>query len=166
MNDIQSLEKIIKYQKDKYNDYPAQEHFLIQLCIRTGNKIEGVISDELGNYEINNTIFMILFLLYVTDGYSSSPSEISNILQISKTSVTRIADSLENQGFVNRIDNKCDRRSKVLSLTQEGIIFIQRVMHVQNKILKKIWGGLSEDELNVFESINKKILSNIDNTLN
>lgn len=33
---------------------------------------------------------------------------------------------------------------------------------MQNIIMKKVWGELSDDELKMFEIVNKKILNNID----
>ncbi|EPH3203582.1 MarR family winged helix-turn-helix transcriptional regulator, partial [Escherichia coli] len=96
------------------------------------------------------------------DGYCLSPSEISNLLQVSKTNITRITDILEKQNLIKRVDNKHDRRGKNLCLTSDGVLFIQRMIRVQNIIMKKVWEGLSDDELKMFEMINKKILNNFD----
>lgn len=162
MKNVLFLEKILDYQKNKETDYPVQDHLLMQLCIRISNKMQDVISDALEKHKINNTMFMALSLLYFTDGYCLSPSEISNLLQVSKTNITRITDILEKQNLIKRVDNKHDRRGKNLCLTSDGVLFIQRMIRVQNIIMKKVWEGLSDDELKMFEMINKKILNNFD----
>ncbi|MEC9750727.1 MarR family transcriptional regulator [Escherichia coli] len=161
MNNVSLLENILDYQKNKDLTYPFQEHLLMQLCVRISNKMQDVISDGLGKHRINNTMFMVLSLLYLTDGYCLSPSEISKVLQVTKPNITRITDALEKKGVVKRVDNKCDRRGKDLCLTPDGVLFTQKMIRMQNIIMKKVWGALSDDELKRFEIVNKKILNSI-----
>lgn len=93
MNNVSLLEKILGYQINKDLTYPFQEHLLMQLCVRISNKMQDVISDGLGKHRINNTMFMVLSLLYLTDGYCLSPSKISKVLQVTKANITRITDA-------------------------------------------------------------------------
>ncbi|EFF12021.1 conserved hypothetical protein [Escherichia coli B354] len=162
MNNVSLLEKILSYQKNKDQTYPVQEHLLMLLCVRVSNKIQDVISDGFGKYRINNTMFMVLSLLYMTDDYCLSPSEISKVLQVTKPNITRITDILEKKGVIKRVDNKHDRRGKNLCLTPDGVLFTQKMIRVKNIIMKKIWEELSDDELKIFESVSKKILNSID----
>ena len=83
-------------------------------------------------------------------------------MQVSKTNITRITDILEKQNLIKRVDNELDRRGKNLCLTSDGVLFIQRMIRVQNIIMKKVWEGLSDDELKMFEMINKIALNNFD----
>lgn len=46
--------------------------------------------------------------------------DISEKLQVSKSTMTGIADKLEELGFLRRAVNRSDRRSYALELTQEG----------------------------------------------
>ncbi|MDW4658088.1 MarR family transcriptional regulator, partial [Escherichia coli] len=41
--------------------------------------------------------------------------------------ITRITDFLEKAGYVKRTDSREDRRAKKISLTSEGMFFIQRL---------------------------------------
>ena len=159
MENIHSLEKIIKYQQNKDPLYPCQEHLLIQLCIRANKKIQDNISRMLGGYGINYSTYMVLTVLSTADNHCLSPSEISRELQFTRTNITRITDFLEKAGYVKRTDSREDRRAKKISLTSEGMFFIQRLTLAQSMYLKEIWDYLTHDEQELFEVINKKLLA-------
>ena len=46
--------------------------------------------------------------------------DISELLQVSKSTMTGIVDKLENLGYLQRVINKHDRRSYALEVTEEG----------------------------------------------
>lgn len=46
--------------------------------------------------------------------------DISDQLQVSKSTMTGVVDKLENLGFLQRVINKRDRRSYALEVTEEG----------------------------------------------
>ncbi len=56
-------------------------------------------------------------------------------------------------------DSREDRRAKKISLTSEGMFFIQRLTLAQSMYLKEIWDYLTHDEQELFEVINKKLLA-------
>ncbi|MDI4552548.1 MarR family transcriptional regulator [Escherichia coli] len=83
-------------------------------------------------------------------------------VQFTRTNITRITDFLEKTGYVKRTDSREDRRAKKISLTSEGMFFIQRLTLAQSMYLKEIWGYLTHDEQELFEVINKKLLAHLD----
>lgn len=159
MNNTDSLEKIIKHQQNNDPKYPGQEHLLIQLCIRVNKKIQDNISSLLSGYGINYSTYMVLTILSTADNHCLSPSKISRELQFTKTNITRITDFLEKAGYIERTDSREDRRAKKISLTSEGMFFIQRLTLAQSMYLKEIWDYLTHDEQELFEVINKKLLA-------
>ncbi|EFO7889476.1 HTH-type transcriptional regulator SfaX [Escherichia coli] len=162
MNNTDTLEKIIRHQKNKDPAYPFQEHLLMQLCIRANKRMQDNISEFLGVYGINHSVYMVLTTLFTAESHCLSPSEISQKLQFTRTNITRITDFLEKTGYVKRTDSREDRRAKKISLTSEGMFFIQRLTLAQSMYLKEIWGYLTHDEQELFEVINKKLLAHLD----
>ncbi|HAI2366038.1 TPA: MarR family transcriptional regulator [Escherichia coli] len=162
MNNTDTLEKIIRHQKNKDPAYPFQEHLLMQLCIRANKRMQDNISEFLGAYGINHSVYMVLTTLFTAESHCLSPSEISQKLQFTRTNITRITDFLEKTGYVKRTDSREDRRAKKISLTSEGMFFIQRLTLAQSMYLKEIWGYLTHDEQELFEVINKKLLAHLD----
>ena len=147
MNNTDTLEKIIRHQKNKDPAYPFREHLLMQLCIRTNKRMQDNISEFLGAYGINHSAYMVLTTLFAAENHCLSPSEISQKLQFTRTNITRITDFLEKAGYVKS------------SLTSEGMFFIQRLTLAQSMYLKEIWDYLTHDEQELFEVINKKLLA-------
>ncbi|ELI9248076.1 HTH-type transcriptional regulator SfaX [Escherichia coli] len=162
MNNTDTLEKIIRHQKNKDPAYPFQEHLLMQLCIRANKRMQDNISEFLGAYGINHSVYMVLTTLFTAESHCLLPSEISQKLQFTRTNITRITDFLEKTGYVKRTDSREDRRAKKISLTSEGMFFIQRLTLAQSMYLKEIWGYLTHDEQELFEVINKKLLAHLD----
>ncbi len=95
MNNTDTLEKIIRHQKNKDPAYPFREHLLMQLCIRTNKRMQDNISEFLGVYGINHSAYMVLTTLFAAENHCLSPSEISQKLQFTRTNITRITDFLE-----------------------------------------------------------------------
>ncbi|EFO0647053.1 MarR family transcriptional regulator, partial [Escherichia coli] len=110
----------------------------------------------------NHSVYMVLTTLFAAESHCLSPSEISQKLQFTRTNITRITDFLEKAGYVKRMDSREDRRAKKISLTSEGMFFIQRLTLAQSMYLKEIWGYLAHDEQELFEIINKKLLAHLD----
>ncbi len=74
MNNIDLLKNYNKLQKKSKNPaYPAQESLLIHLYIRVNDKIQSIIENELSEYRINTSTFMVLVSLYMSDDYCQSP---------------------------------------------------------------------------------------------
>lgn len=161
MNNTDTLEKIIRHQKNKDPAYPFQEHLLMQLCIRANKRMQDNISEFLGAYGINHSVYMVLTTLFTAESHCLSPSEISQKLQFTRTNITRITDFLEKTGYVKRTDSREDRRAKKISLTSDGLSFIQNVNIAQSLHLKEIWSPLTHAECELFEDINKKLLTHI-----
>ena len=66
MNNIDLLKTITNYKKIKNPAYPAQESLLIHLYIRVNDKIQSIIENELSEYRINTSTFMVLVSLYMS----------------------------------------------------------------------------------------------------
>ncbi|KAE9821797.1 MarR family transcriptional regulator [Escherichia coli] len=158
MDDIKFLEKIIRYQQNKNPLYPFQEHLLMQLCIRVNKKIQDDIVRRVSRYGINYSMYMVLIILLIENNHCLSPSEICKKLQFSRTNSTYITDSLEKAGYIEKTDDREDRRGKKILLTSSGMFFIKKITLEQGIYLKIIWGSLSCDECELFENFNKKLL--------
>lgn len=165
MNDADILEKIIKHQLDKDPTYPFREHLLMQLCIRANKKMQDHVSEFLGAYGINHSVYMVLTTLFTAESHCLSPSEISQKLQFTRTNITRITDFLEKTGYIKRTDSREDRRAKKISLTSEGMFFIQRLSLRQNIYLKELWSNLTCDEREMFKVVSKKLLAHFSDTI-
>jgi MarR family 2-MHQ and catechol resistance regulon transcriptional repressor len=86
-----------------------------------------------------------------------SISAIGEKVLLTNASMTAAVDRLEKRGFVLRQNSQEDRRSKIVTLTAEGRVFISELYarHVQD--IEAVTSSLSQKELNRMRSLLKTL---------
>nr|WP_277998890.1 MarR family transcriptional regulator [Moorella sulfitireducens] len=77
----------------------------------------------------------------------TTPSELSKKLDLEKGGVTTLLDSLEEIGFIARMDAPGDRRKTLVVLTGQGKAHMEKVMTEQQEILLNILKQLKRSEV-------------------
>ena len=90
----------------------------------------------------------VLFLLEKTN--SLKMSELSRLLKIDNSAITRVVDRLEKNGLVTREPNPDDRRQYLISITEKGKRDIGVVGRIANEANAAIQEGFSDEEIDVF----------------
>ncbi|WP_292343527.1 MarR family winged helix-turn-helix transcriptional regulator [Methanohalophilus sp. DAL1] len=75
------------------------------------------------------------------------PSTLARFLNLKKSSVTSIIDSLEKEGLVKRTADPMDRRKIWVSLTSSGYRYIDVLEGCVEKLVDVMLEGLEEDEI-------------------
>lgn len=98
--------------------------------------------DHLRNHELTLNQFSILTKIH-REG-SCLSVHLAQYLEIKAASITYLVDSLEQRGYVTRIDNPEDRRSHRITLTDKGIdvLFIPEM----NQSVKQQFEQLDEED--------------------
>ena len=86
---------------------------------------------------------------------------IAFIIQKDKNSVTQFIDNLEKKGLVTRSVAKDDRRVNNIVVTPEGMALKDSTKQLAIETMNKAVAGVSEEDLNTFVSVLKKVCSNI-----
>ena len=86
---------------------------------------------------------------------------IAFIIQKDKNSVTQFIDNLEKKGLVTRSVAKADRRVNNIMLTEEGMALKDSTKQLAIDTMNKALDGISEDDLNTFVDVLKKVCANI-----
>ncbi len=60
---------------------------------------------------------------------SMSQNNLAQHLYLDKSTASRVVDSLENKGYLNREIDANDARSKILSVTPEGVELYKKIEH-------------------------------------
>lgn len=122
----------------------------------TGCKLKQHIATMLRQQDIPLTPeqFMLIDLLW--NQGEMSQQEIADQLHKDKNSVTKLVDAIERKGFVVRQQNKNDRRSNTLVLTEKAMFLKPVAKQKGISILDKMLEGISEEELRAFlETLHK-----------
>ena len=95
-----------------------------------------------------------------------SQNQLCEIVEKSAANVTRILDRLEKKVFITRKQNPADRRSILLSLTDQGKEMVEDVGTLFESFSKHIIQGVSSQEQTQFTGILHKIRINLDTFTN
>lgn len=74
-------------------------------------------------------------------------SQISELLYLEKSSVSRSIDGLEMRGWIERQRSPSDSRSKFVSLTQQSLAVVERCSEIAATVLADAQQGIEEAEL-------------------
>ncbi|MFJ7990612.1 MarR family winged helix-turn-helix transcriptional regulator [Peribacillus frigoritolerans] len=106
-------------------------------------QMESKFAEGLIPFDINSRQYGVL--LFVQENPYSSQKDISENLQIDRTTMVSHIDHLETLGFVERTRNPNDRRSYSLLITEKG-----------NDVLDSSWEFLTNVESEVLAPLNQQ----------
>ena len=74
------------------------------------------------------------------------PSQLAQSLGVTRATITKLVDSLERSGLVERHLDKTDRRAWLISLTEKARALLEEMLPPHFQQIKRIMDVLSEDE--------------------
>lgn len=99
----------------------------------------------------------LLYLGRLGDGLRQT--DLAAALLIEGASLVRLVDALERAGFVERLEDAEDRRSKRVWLTETGRATFAKVNAVHEKLAQELVRDVSAEELAVCDRVLQRILA-------
>ena len=116
----------------------------------TGCKLKQFIASKLRQMEVPLTPEQFILIDLLWNQGSMSQQQLADQMQKDKNSVTKLVDALERKGFVVREQNRQDRRSNTLVLTEKAEGLKHSAKQKGISILDEMLVGISEEELRSF----------------
>ena len=116
----------------------------------TGCKLKQFIAAKLRQMDVPLTPEQFILIDLLWNQGSMSQQQLADQMQKDKNSVTKLVDALERKGFVVREQNRQDRRSNTLVLTEKAEGLKPGAKQKGISILDEMLVGISEDELRSF----------------
>ena len=110
-------------------------------------------------YELTFEQALVVFLLNFYDGLTQRDIAIS--LDKDSPSITRLIDELVGLKMLERRSDPNDRRAKNIYLTSKGKGVVPGIIDVTKVAFKKAFKGISDDEVNVMQSVLKRMMENM-----
>ncbi|MCT8137131.1 MarR family transcriptional regulator [Anaerobacillus sp. CMMVII] len=126
---------------------------------QTDLHLTSYVKEELAPYNIAPEQNLIMMLLWEKDGQSQN--EIAKQLDKDKTNIARMAQSLEQKGFIRRSSCPNDRRTQRLFVTEEGEKLGHSVIPLAEKFNKIVCHGITDKELAELKRILSKMRQNV-----
>lgn len=102
-----------------------------------------------------------LFYILPNDGTALLFNEISNIWEISKSSLSDIINKYETQGLIKKCICSQDKRSIYISLTSEGLLVKEKLNIIEDEFLDLLLNEFDNTEKDIFESNIDKAINNV-----
>lgn len=137
------------------------QFILLRLFHHINPRIITALNQALAPYQIQHHEWVALLMAYAAPDYQILPSTLSNLLDLTRTSLTRLSDDLVGKGLLQRQENRQDRRQIVLQLTEAGVACIQAAAPVCAMAVKQILSPFSVAERKQFEQLLRKLLAHL-----
>lgn len=121
--------------------------------------IEKMSNHVLTPYELTNTQYKILMLLYRNPDRPIRQIDIEAHFAMTNPTVTGIIQNLEKKRLVQRIQNPDDKRSKLLTLTEQAVSMEKELRALGESLEKQVTAKLTEDESRQLIVLLKKMLT-------
>ncbi len=135
------------------------------LTVRLGRLVTNAIQhrlEEADRYMIGPNMGILVDLMR-EDGVRQQDLAVSSIRD--KATITRSILSLEQQGFVRRVADAQDKRTKRIFITTGGREFFQRILPVGQSIADAAKAGMDAEELEVCTHVLKKMYDNLNHSM-
>jgi len=100
-------------------------------------------------------------LMHVHRGLARSASDLTRMLRVDSTAVTRMVDRLEEKGLLEREPDPEDGRRQLLSLTEDAEALMPRVMDVARRVEARFEDDVAARDLETFHRVLMKMLENV-----
>lgn len=136
----------------------TNQPFLVLMQI--SKAIQERIRDEMAKNKLSITEFSVLEVIYLKG--KQTIQQIGHSILISSGSMTYVIDKLEEKGLLNRNDCPNDRRVIHVTLTNDGMDLMKKIMPKHQELVDYIFGSLNNDETQIMVSLLKKISKRVE----
>jgi len=114
-------------------------------------------------YQISNSELDVMCCLLMTWDEENilSPTKIYEKLLFTTGGITKVLKKLEEKKYIKRLDNKYDKRSKLVKLTIPGKEVCEKALIDVMAYEEKCFSSLEEDEKKTFKGLLTKMLKNL-----
>jgi len=118
---------------------------LLMLSQKLLNKIAHVLNEK---HELSNSELDVLAALRSAhnDEYTLTPTKLYERLFFSSGGMTKVLKKLEKKAFIHRLDNKDDKRSKLVQLTPDGKDIVEKSLSDVIEREEALFAHLNEND--------------------
>ena len=121
-----------------------------------------IVTERLSSH-LNENLWFSLMAVYVSPNSEILPSRLSDLMDLTRTSATRLSDDMVERGWVERYINQKDRRQIVLKLTPSGETFIHKVWPQIARQSGQAWEDFTKEDYDTLQHLLGKLLNRLGN---
>ena len=133
--------------------------YLPFLISRSAHAVRRLVAKSLADRQSSVTPEEAMAVLLIGQFGDRTVSKLAEGLGRDRTTVTRLLDALEKKGYVLRESTPEDRRSTMVSLSEQGLAFEAIVAADNQTMVEQLVEGIDPEELEVTLTVLRKIQS-------
>ena len=107
------------------------------------------------------TVEQWTLLINIRNAGNQSQQQIAETVYRDKTTVARLAESLEKKGLIARTADGADKRQKRVAITEKGLLLLQVLKPLALEAQHKSLRGIEEERLHICQEVLMHIYGNI-----
>jgi len=142
--------------------FPEDLMRLLRMTYHVQKRFKDLSNAALRKYDLVDASYMVLAVLYGSDGETSTASTLGEACMEKPANLTRVCNDLEQQGLIARGNRPGDRRCVMISLTDAGRALIEKVIPEVCARTTRAYDGYSADDIRQLEQLFRRQLANLD----
>ena len=138
---------------------PDSPGFLISTTARL---MRAAFEREIERAEIGVTASEARVLAYMSVCGGLRQHHLADRLGVAPMSVTAFLDKLEATGLIQRSPDPCDRRAKIVTLTDAAAPILEQIHHAGDRAKQAAFDGVAPEEFKVFKAVCLKLRENLE----
>lgn len=143
--------------------FPLELVRLIRMTYHIQKGLKDQTNAALKKYDLVDASYMVLAVLYGTDDECSNACTLGTACHEKPANLTRVCNDLESRGLIERCVRPGDRRSVMISLTDQGRSLIEQVLPEVCAATTQTYDGFNAEELRQLERMFARQLHNLNN---
>ena len=122
-----------------------------------------LLNNRLNSYGVGSGQYIFISAIYKNQGISQK--DLTKLIKIDRATTAKALLKLEQNGYVDRLKDKDDKRYHKLYLTKKGIDFIPILDEIQNDLTNMLSEGMEPDEYSKTIKSLELIFNNVQNSV-
>ncbi len=151
------IERVKEYSPEIYNDVLP---IVVPFYMFQQKLFNGVEKVQENKYQITHSELDVLRCLKLSRNKDNilSPTQIHGKLMFTSGAITKVLRKLEDRGYIIRLDNKLDKRSKLVQLTEEGNKVCTNALIDVFAYEEESFSKLNKEEQEIFKNLCLKLI--------
>ncbi|AXI07834.1 MarR family transcriptional regulator [Oceanobacillus zhaokaii] len=125
------------------------------VLMKAAKSIEELIKKDISSHGMKSSDFAVIEAVYSKG--RQTIRQISEAVLINTGSITYVIDKLENNGLVERVDCKEDRRVVYIQITDKGKKLMDEIFPKHQQVIEALFEGVTSEEKEIVLDVLKKV---------
>jgi MarR family transcriptional repressor of emrRAB len=162
MSDFGPTEQRLRRVLARVPGFPFEQMLLVRMAYHLQKTLRDRSNAALKKYELGDTHYLVLAILYGSVDETSSATELSEACNEKPANLTRVCDELAAKSLIRRGPKPGDRRAVMISLSEHGRALIETILPEISADTAAAFAGFTPAELELLASLNARVLRNLD----